>query len=289
MADDTLSVASGGSTVSSSNAKMECPHCNKDFQTRALFNHIRSKHPRDLLDSTLEKWTVEAANGSALKVVWYVKNDFDEEVDTTIYACMSSNKTFLTEHRANAHFKKYPEHAKEHVKQMKKFMKEVAAVKKAGKPCPLLLKYHEERKANSPVLARIMWRTLQFHQMGCEKILYEIKRRYTPEKIATYKMQTDYRKFLRGFNTLKEWVEHLEAKITRVNEMRVQQCLDVDEIDKQTQWLDTFIVASLPLLDGEIFDWMRCQTMEECIRPRQEELEEEMYYLAASRWHGVDF
>ena len=114
--DDNHSVASGGSSRSSTNEKTECPHCQKEFQNRAIFNHIRTKHPKDLIDSTITKWIGEAEQGAALKVVWFKKNDFDEEEDVTIYACLSSNKTFTTEVRANAHFKKNPDHRKEHVK-----------------------------------------------------------------------------------------------------------------------------------------------------------------------------
>jgi hypothetical protein len=289
MSDDNHSVASGGSTVSLSNAKMECPHCSKEFQARAIFNHIRTKHPKDLLDTTLTKWIGEAEQGKALKVVWFKKNDFDEEEDITIYACMSSNKTFATEARVNLHFKKNPDHAKEHVKQMKKFMKEVEASKKGPKKCPILLKYHEAVKNNCPILARIMWRAIQFHEAGCKKIIYEVNRLYKPEMIEKYIMRNNYRQFLKDQDTLKKWMDHLQAKLHLVDELRQKQCLDIHTLQPMMEWLETFIIASLPLLDGEVFDWMKCTTQDESIRPRMEYLEEEMYYLASSRWHGVEF
>jgi len=291
MSDDNHSVASGGSTVSLSitNTKIDCPHCSKEIQTRVIFNHIRTKHPKDLLDSTLTKWIGEAEHGKALKMVWFKKNDLDEEEDVTIYACMSSNKTFTTEPRANLHFKKNPEHAKEHVKQMKKFMKKVEDSKKGPKKSPILLKYHEAKKNNCPTLARIMWRAIQFHEAGCKKIIYEVQRLYKPEMIEKYVMRNNYRHFLKDQGTLKKWIDLLQSKLYVVNELREKKCLDIDVLEPCMEWLETFIIASLPLLDGEIFDWLKCSTQEDSIRPLNEHLEEEMYYLASSRWPAPDF
>jgi hypothetical protein len=286
MSDDNHSVASGGSTTSATNAKIECPHCSKEVQARVIFNHIRTKHPKDLMDSTMTKWIGEAEQGKALKVVWFKKNDFDEEEDITIYACMSSNKTFTTEARANLHFKKNPADAKEHVKQMKNFMKQMA---KNPKKCPLLLKYHKAKKDNCPILARIMWRAIQFHEAGCKKIIYEVERLYSPEKMETYVMRSTYRKFLEGQDTLKDWIFLLKAALAVVDGLRYKKCLDVDVLEQKMIWLETFIVASLPLLDEDIFLWMRCSTQDDSIRPRVDHLEEELYYLASSRWPGVDF
>lgn len=288
MADDNHSVASGGSARSASNEKTECPHCQKEFQTKAVFNHIRTKHPKDLIDSTITKWIGEAEQGAALKVVWFKKNDFDEEEDVTIYACLSSNKTFTTEVRANAHFKKNPDHRKEHVKQMKKLVKDVEAAKKKGKPCPILVKYLEARKANCPHLARIMWRAIQYHEAGCKKLIYEASTRLK-DKLETYTMRSNYRNFLKDRTQLKEWLDLLKAKLYVIDKLRAEKCLDVGVLEPHMEWLETFLIAALPLLDGEIFEWMLCVNSGFSVRPEFRDLEEELYYLASSKWQGVEF
>ena len=284
MSDDNHSICS---STSVSNAKMECPHCHDEFQARAIFKHIRTKHPKDLLDSTMTKWIGEGEQGKALKVVWFKKNDFDEEEDITIYACMATNKTFTTEPRANLHFKKNPDALKEHKKEMKKLMKQIEDEKKKSKPHPLLLKYHQDKKSNCPILARILWRAIQYHESGCKIVLSHIKRLYKPEMMEKYVMRCSH--FLKDQNTLLLWVAALEDKLSMVNEMRSAQNLEVDQLERLMVWLERFIIASLPLLDREVFDWLKCCTNDYSIRPKEGDLEEDMYYLASSNWPGVDF
>ena len=267
---------------------MECPHCNKEFQTKAVFNHIRSKHPKDLIDSTNTKWCGEATQGNALKLVWWKKNDFDEEEDVTIYACLATNKTFTTEQRANLHFKKNPEHLKAHVSQLKRIMKEIELAKKAPKKNPLLLKYHEAKKNNCPILARILWRAINFHENGSSKIIKAAERLYTPEAILSYKMRSNTR-FYEQHDTLDKWLHNLKCNIGRMLMLRDEKCLDVDQLEKLAIYFEEFNNNALPLIAGEIFDWMSCVTHEECIRAKLTDLQEELYYLAAPWWPGVDF
>jgi hypothetical protein len=282
MADDNHSVASGGSAT---NTKIECPHCSKEVQARVMFNHIRKLHRKELIDTSMN--IKEAENGKALEVMWFKKNDFDEEEAVVIYACMATNKTFTIESRANAHFKKNPDALKEHKKEMKKLMKQIEEEKKKSKPHPLLLKYHQDKKSNCPILARIMWRAIQYHEIGCKKILYNVKRVYKPEVMEKYVMRCGH--FLRDQNTLKQWMDALEDKLCLVDEMRRAQNLEVDQLERLMVWLEGFIIASLPLLDGEVFDWFRCCTNDQSIRPKEEDLEEDLYYLASSSWPSVDF
>jgi hypothetical protein len=109
MNDDNQSICSSASTLSSAQVKTECPHCNKDFQTRALFNHMYSKHFRQFQQSISRTWLKEAEEGDPLRIWWEVKDDFDETKTIDLYACLGSKKTFMTRERAMLHFKKNKE------------------------------------------------------------------------------------------------------------------------------------------------------------------------------------
>ena len=161
---DASSVCSSHSATSVSMMKMECPVCAKEIQTRAMFNHIRKLHPEELLKNTNRRWIEEAENGEPLRVYWTRVNDFDEEEITTIYACLSTNKTFTTALGCRQHFAKDKKVLKDHNKQIKELKKQYATyrkqkAKKAKKPeeSPLTLAL----KANDPALARALWRGIQ--------------------------------------------------------------------------------------------------------------------------------
>lgn len=286
MADDNKSVASA---TSASNEKIECPHCNKEFQSRAIFNHIRSKHLRELIDSTLTKWCGEAIQGKALKLVWWKKNDFDEEEDVTIYACLATNKTFTTEQRANTHFKKNPEHLNDHITQMKKLNKEILAAKKAPKLSETDKKLLAAVKANDPELARALWRAVLFHVRGCQKIITEVEKKYSPEQISTYVMRSPSQ-FFKTYPTLDKWINAIKVTIASVEALQAEQCLDVATLEWWKIRLDQFTFTALPLLvaAGDIFDWMFMVSHDECIRPK-DLVAEELFGQSAQSWPGVDF
>jgi hypothetical protein len=161
--EDTRSVASGGSTVSLTNQKMECPNCKNEFQTRAMFNHIRKRHPGPFQEMTQKEWLLDAQSGKPLKVCWNKMNDFDEEETIIIYGCLATNKTFTTEFKAMAHFTKCSEALKDHKKEIKLMLKirnDALKInqkeKKKGSVCtdPKWLKYKELREANDPTVVQ---------------------------------------------------------------------------------------------------------------------------------------
>jgi hypothetical protein len=288
MEDDARSVASGGSAQSATNTKIECPECKKEVQTRVIFNHIRAKHPKYLLDSTLLKWINEAAEGHPLKVMWEKKNDFDEMEDVTLYACLSTNKTFTIEARAIAHFKKNPAARKDHIKQAKQLIKDIAARSKDPRRCPVFSEYLDAKRDNCPLLARIIWRAIQFHEIGCLKIIYEVEKRYTPEAIEKYVMRANSG-YYSNKPTLRSWLDSIKDKLASVKNLREEKCLEVDILGLHSLHLETFIYQILPLLQGEVFDWMFCVGQDECVRPRPNDLDKDMYYLASHKWPSVDF
>jgi hypothetical protein len=133
-----------------------------------------------------------------------------------------------------------------------------------------------------------MWRAIQYHEAGCKKIIYECETRLGG-KLETYTMNNNYRNFLKGRTSLKEWLDLAKAALYALNGLREKKCLDIGVLEPRMEWLETFIIAALPLLDGEIFEWMKCVSSGFSIRPDTKDLEEDLYYLASSSWPGVDF
>jgi hypothetical protein len=88
-----------------------------------MFNHIRVKHEQFLQTQTTKEWLTAASDGKPLCIFWETSNDFDEMELTKLYACLGSNKTFQTESRCLAHFKKDHKAFKEHNKKVKELLK----------------------------------------------------------------------------------------------------------------------------------------------------------------------
>ena len=168
--EDNRSVCSGNSQGSVSLSKVECPHCKTEFQQRALFNHIRVKHSREMITMTSKKFLEEAIKGFPLCIYWEVKNDFDELEEEKIYVCLSSNKTFKTEERGNLHFQKSPDHKKKHISHAKMLLKEIAAEKKKSvkKTHSNLVKIQELSAEKQMEMAKAIWRGIVFHQRKIE-------------------------------------------------------------------------------------------------------------------------
>lgn len=158
MADDSHSVASGASNQSSSNSKMECPQCKKEMQMKFVFNHIRTKHPGLFHQLTTRNWLDDASKGKPLKVMWEIKNDFNEEEVIIIFGCLSTNKTFKSEYQALNHFKKDKEALRDHNKQIAELIKTRAKVLEQEKEISPTLQtadlqeYKRAKESNDPEL-----------------------------------------------------------------------------------------------------------------------------------------
>ena len=128
--DDNKSVSSATSASSISLGKVDCPHCNKAFQVRYMFNHIYSKHTEKYLENIDNIYLLKHHKDFPLRVFWKFTNDFDEEEEKAIYACLATKKTFATQERAMLHFKKDKDALKEHNAELKKLKKHFSEEKK---------------------------------------------------------------------------------------------------------------------------------------------------------------
>ena len=185
-----MSVTSHSSTLSASLSKMECPYCNKDLQVRSMFNHIRLVHSRDFLNQTNKKWLDEAEQGQALKMWWSKKNDFDEDEDTIIYACLATNKTFLTEARAMQHYKKDKNALKEHNKQLKALRKEFERKQKEQlKPSSEAQRYQQAMDSNDKKLIQELWNAIILYRGICKDAMRLCDVRKFNENTVMYQRQ----------------------------------------------------------------------------------------------------
>jgi hypothetical protein len=183
--DDSLSLHSGASSASSTFVKIPCPVCKDELTRRSMFNHIRVKHEQFLQTQTTRQWLEAASEGKPLCIFWETTNDFDEMELTKLYACLGTNKTFQTECRAMAHFKKNKDALKEHNKKVKEMLKNRkkmlvldAQKKKAEQEAKAkkldmsesAVKFREARERNDPVLCSEYEKVIQIRMDVCKRL-----------------------------------------------------------------------------------------------------------------------
>ena len=168
MENDTLSVTSAGSALSTSLEHVPCPYCNSDFQNRSIFRHIRNKHHENFIEACSESYLQTSKVGKPLKIYFPMKNDFGEDEEKTFYACLSTNKAFLQEQRCIQHFKKNPKALKDHNLQLQELQKEYLNNDKFSAHRN---KLDRAKKTNDPKLGRSMWSSILNFSNIVEKIM----------------------------------------------------------------------------------------------------------------------
>jgi len=107
MSDDN---ASQTSTTSVSRVLVECPECQKEFQQRYLFNHIRKVHPNrfelNMMADTEEDFLGLKFSNCAVPFKWSITNDFDEQEERVVFGCLACNSTFAGVSQGINHCKK---------------------------------------------------------------------------------------------------------------------------------------------------------------------------------------
>ena len=168
---DAQSVVSSAS--STNKEKIPCPHCSKDFGKRYMFGHIRTKHSEEFFEN-IAMWVSNKDPELPLTFWWNEKDDFDEDTEVKLYACLSTNKTFLSSSRANCHFKADKKIHKDHIKQMKALQKKYKEKKKQeDKENPWKIgMLTKDSHMGIAILRRIMY-LLPFLEMGVATLVNE--------------------------------------------------------------------------------------------------------------------
>lgn len=243
--EDNRSVCSGGSQGSVSLSKVECPHCKQEFQQRAIFNHIRVKHPREMITMTTRKFLEEAVKGFPLCIYWIVKNDFDEEEESKIFVCLSTNKTFKTEERANLHFNKSPADKKKHMAHAKMLLKDFQKEKKKKNEIvnPYQKKHSEMIKNNDPALAKALWRGLMFHKSRLELGLWFAEKQQLDDSYVCF----SYRQMTRSYEptTWFQMRSDCMNQIEHINILLRTKCMDCNTL--KSRWFAAYLFWSKDL------------------------------------------
>lgn len=230
--DDTQSISSAHSAGSVSLLKIECLYCNKDFQTRSIFNHISVKHRKEFLDNIRGKWIDEAEKGEPLRVWWDTKNDIGEDIVKEVYVCLATNKSFITEERAILHFRKNPALKKKHSKEITELKKDIKLAKekklKEREKDPRLVMFKEAQKNNDPDLARALWSNILFDKKVCDYCVSEAKKLHNnldDEEPMVWKQSTR-----RQTMTFDDWIAKYDSTTEKMNKLYENKCLDVMEL-----------------------------------------------------------
>ena len=275
MEDDNRSVASAGSVASTSQTKVPCPHCAKDFQKRSIFRHIRLNHYQDFLMMTSERWINEAEKGFPLKIMWEGKDERGEDELVTLWACLATYKTFMTAARANAHFMKDKSSLTIHNRELKALKKELASAefkrKQEHNNNTVVQEYRAAKERNCPKLARIYWRRLLHEQGAIEMMQFEINKLDTVEDIV------------------QKWMEVFNRQRLVTEQLKAEKCLEPSKLEK---YMNDFSLLrerlSRHYFTYESFGQFFSLTSDSPIRFSQHEYLADTYYLNTDKMPTVD-
>jgi len=276
MEDDNRSVASAGSVASTSQTKVACPHCAKDFQKRSIFKHIRTNHYKDFLMMTSERWIDEATKGFPLKITWEGKDERGEDDVVTLWVCLATYKTFMSAARANAHFMKDKSSLTIHNRELKSLKKELASAefkrKQEQANNPVIKAFKEAKERNCPDLARIYWSRLLHEKNAIEMMTIEINKLPEIE------------------DKVKGWLETFNRLSAKVAEMRTEKCLETPILET---YMNEFNMIRMRLSNNYFinpsFSHFYSLNSDTPIKYPSQEFTEESYWLTTDRMPKVDF
>lgn len=288
---DSGSVCSSHSAMSISLLKLECPYCQKELQTRVMFNHIRKFHYTEFLKQTTRRFLEEALTNKPLKLFWTKLNDFDEEEEIVLFACLSTNKTFTSEMKAMAHFAKDKKALKDHSKQMKDVKKDYLKMKsdeaKQTKRSESQQKFFNAKRANDPALARAFWRAilhscriLEICQHICEKRGYKAETpMYVLNPGGNRMRRSDFQEI-----SYSEFLSRHQALCLMVETAKEQHSLNVVELEKL--WMSLWNFWDIQYREN-IIEFI--ETLKESMPDYWPETTDEFFGLANETMVGVPF
>lgn len=277
------SVSSHISEHSVTNSHIDCPYCQKSYQMKSLFHHIRINHISQFLENTQKKWIEEAEKGRPLKMIF--ETDIDEELGhsnmTVIYGCLSSDKCFATEERAMRHFKHNPDHLKKHNSQLKKLKKEYEEKKrkeqKEREKNPVRFLVQNALRDNDSKLIDALWRGINHWKQGCDLAV----------SLGNHKFKDDYeyvwslnpRKTSGWSDQVKRYEKYCKQAVKLLEEDCKQSSKLLDLYNNLWSFLMTWIDNYKEVTDLDPRLYVGCK---ECIIVKRDEhdMDEEMFFMA---------
>jgi hypothetical protein len=288
MEDDNRSVASGGSTRSTREEKVGCPHCPKSLQIRAVFKHIHGQHYKEFLDLTSAKWIDDAEVGEPLRIMWDGHDEQGEPELKTYWVCLSTYKTFMGINRANLHFQKNKKALKEHNDALKKLKKDyIKAQEKKKKELaehPVMKSYREAKVRNSPELARCLWRSILYYSRGAKMLLNRVAETHDDNFDM---FNPGGHNFNSQLKQLGEWREQAREKLILVDQLYAEKCLNWKLLEPLHMYFSQFVPQFMLFFNcfGDVYDFNNVN----CIRANPQELEASCYWLCSPKFPLVDF
>lgn len=280
--DDARSAAS---EQSASLGKMECPHCARDFQVRSLFKHIRLNHFSDFIDSINDsKCKLNSNPDAPLEISWIKKNDFDEDEDITFYACLSTDKAFVSNARALAHFKKDKKAFTEHKKQMKKLFADIDKRDKKRKMevdnSPMIIRWRRALEENDPIVAAAYWRNILWYQKAAE-LVFEHATAVFPD-FALQPMYLQYETYNVDKTNLALWYIQKMNMDVDLYPLKLSRCVDHHKLSPFYKFYEKFTIVLLRHLvdiNTEFYRFYRYDSPE-CVRISWANYSEELFLCA---------
>jgi hypothetical protein len=280
--EDTHSVASG---QSASLGKMECPHCSRDFQVRSLFKHIRLNHFSDFIDSINDsKCKLNSDPEAPLEITWTKKNDFDEEELLVFYACLATDKAFVTSARALAHFKKDKKAFTEHKKQMRKLFADIDKRNQKRKMevnnSPMIIRWRKALEENDPLVAAAYWRNILWYQKAATKIFDHARTIFPDFNLHTMYLQ--YETYNAERVSLSEWHTQKMAMDVELWDLKYGRCMDHQKLTPFYKFYEKFTTVLLRhLIDThtEFYRYYRFDSPD-CVRIRWSDYTDEFFLCA---------
>jgi hypothetical protein len=280
--EDTHSVASG---QSASLGKMECPHCSRDFQVRSLFKHIRLNHFSDFIDSINDsKCKLNSDPEEPLEITWVKKNDFDEEELLVFYACLATDKAFVTSARALAHFKKDKKAFTEHKKQMRKLFADIDKRNQKRKMevsnSPMIIRWRKALEENDPLVAAAYWRNILWYQKAAERVFEHARTVFPDFKLQPMYLQ--YETYNVERTNLDMWDSQRLTMDVELHPLKLDRCMDHHKLSPFYKFYEKFTTVLLRHLVDVHTDFYRFYRYDssECVRISWVDYSEDMFLCA---------
>ena len=209
---DQQSVASG--TSSKSRETLPCIYCNKDFQLRSMFNHIRTKHDREFALSLRNKLGQFEYPDDPIEVEFEWDDEQDVHQWRSVFGCLSSNKTFLTKSGVKNYWKKNLKDAKAHEKEMKKLKSKILDAIEAKKREKSKSPYSIAVESKDSYLVRAIYRFFLYLKPRFEQIKELIQKDKYQPSLKEDPLSTDLKR--RVFLTMPHLIELIDRTFDTV-------------------------------------------------------------------------
>jgi hypothetical protein len=249
---------------------------------------------KDFYDSVnASKCKLNSDPEEPLEITWYKKNDFDEEEAITLYACLATDKTFVSRDRIVKHFNKDKKAFTEHKKEMKKLFADIDKKNKKQREQlanhPVIKKWNKMLVDNDPEVSRTYWRNILWYVGSAKRVIHRAKQLYPhPEHHSMYMQWETYNAHL---GTLAMWIEQFEEKLAGVTALLEAKCLNHTTLQPYFLYFEKYVTHLLRHLVDTNTEFMELYhySSPECVRINPIMYTDNHFLYASDNMPTVDF